>query len=136
MGVALVASAAKGLTKSTCKERLTMSINAAAAVSTFYCHPTWIYPAAIAAGGFITFVLRRKEVCGQLDFSMHFSFLNACACSPRRRHQPTGKHAAAPPACMRDSARLRPRTARRACEKPLNVCMRACWQAPSALQVL
>lgn len=36
MGVALVASAAKGLTKNTCKEKLTMSINAAAAVITYY----------------------------------------------------------------------------------------------------
>jgi hypothetical protein len=41
MGVALVASAAKSLTFSTCKDRVTMVVNAVAAVVSFYYPVTW-----------------------------------------------------------------------------------------------
>jgi len=44
MGVALVASAAKSLTFSTCKDTVTMIINAVAAVVSFYYPVTWYPP--------------------------------------------------------------------------------------------
>jgi len=50
VGVALVASAARGLTAGTCKLRVTMAINAAAAVITFYYPATYMFPACILAG--------------------------------------------------------------------------------------
>jgi chromate transporter len=60
MGVALVASAAKSLTFSTCKDTVTMIINAVAAVVSFYYPVTWIFPALILAGGLTTLVTRWK----------------------------------------------------------------------------
>ncbi len=62
MGVALVASAARGLTGSTCKLRVTMVINAAAAVITFYYPATYMYPICILAGGLVTLYTNRKAV--------------------------------------------------------------------------
>ncbi len=53
MGVALVASAAKALTKSTCKDKVCVAINATAAVTVFYYPATWVFPvsgACIASG--------------------------------------------------------------------------------------
>ena len=44
MGVALVASAAKALTKSTCKDKVCVAINATAAVIVFYYPATWVFP--------------------------------------------------------------------------------------------
>ena len=44
MGVALVASAAKALTRSTCKDRVCVAINATAAVIVFYYPVTWVFP--------------------------------------------------------------------------------------------
>lgn len=62
MGVALVASAAKALTYSTCKSKVTMVINATAAIVSFYYPATWIFPALILAGGLTTLVTRWRAV--------------------------------------------------------------------------
>jgi hypothetical protein len=62
VGVALVASAARGLTAGTCKLRVTMAINAAAAVITFYYPATYMFPACILAGGLVTLYTNRKVV--------------------------------------------------------------------------
>eukprot|EP00891_Asterochloris_glomerata_P000418 jgi/Astpho2/418/e_gw1.00011.213.1_t len=62
LGVALVASAAKALTKSTCKDKVCVAINATAAVTVFYYPATWVFPALIAAGGLVTLFTRRKQV--------------------------------------------------------------------------
>ncbi len=62
VGVALVASAARGLTGSTCKLRVTMVINAAAAVITFYYPATYMFPICILAGGLVTLYTNRKAV--------------------------------------------------------------------------
>ena len=62
MGVALVASAARQLTASTCKLRVTMVINAVAAVITFYYPATYMFPACILAGGLVTLYTNRKQV--------------------------------------------------------------------------
>ncbi|CAL8468154.1 g7693 [Coccomyxa elongata] len=62
MGVALVASAAKGLTYGTCKDRTTMIINAVAAVISYYYPVTWIFPTLILAGGLVTLFTLRKVV--------------------------------------------------------------------------
>ena len=62
VGVALVASAAKSLTYATCTDRVTMTINAAAAVVSFYYPATWIFPATILAGGLTTLVVRWRVV--------------------------------------------------------------------------
>ena len=62
VGVALVASAAKGLTYGTCKDRTTMIINAVAAVISYYYPVTWIFPTLILAGGLVTLFTLRKVV--------------------------------------------------------------------------
>lgn len=62
MGVALVASAAKGLTYGTCKDRTTMIINTVAAVISYYYPVTWIFPTLILAGGLVTLFTLRKVV--------------------------------------------------------------------------
>lgn len=67
MGVALVASAAKSLTFSTCKDRVTMVVNAVAAVVSFYYPVTWIFPALILAGGLTTLVAQWKVVSRVAD---------------------------------------------------------------------
>ena len=67
MGVALIASAAKALTYSTCKDMTTMIINAGAAVISYYYPATYIFPTCILAGGLITLVQRWKVVCSS-DF--------------------------------------------------------------------
>ena len=61
MGVALVASAAVGLTGGTCKDRTTRCINAVAAVVSYYFPATYIFPVLILAGGLVTLVTRRKQ---------------------------------------------------------------------------
>ena len=50
VGVALVASAAKSLTRGTCKDRVAMCINAAAAVAILLYPATWIFPLVIVLG--------------------------------------------------------------------------------------
>lgn len=50
MGVALVASAAKGLTRSTCKDKGAMVTNAAAAVAILLYPATWMFPLVIVLG--------------------------------------------------------------------------------------
>ena len=67
MGVALVASAARQLTASTCKLRVTMVINAVAAVITFYYPATYMFPACILAGGLVTLYTNRKQVMPQVS---------------------------------------------------------------------
>lgn len=62
MGVALVASAAKSLTYSTCKDKVTMIINATAAVVSLYYPVTWIFPTLILLGGLTTLVARWRVV--------------------------------------------------------------------------
>ena len=62
MGIALVASAAVSLTYGTCKDRVTMIINAVAALFSFYYPQTWIFPALILAGGLVTLYTQRKKV--------------------------------------------------------------------------
>ena len=57
-----MASAAKSLTYSTCTDRVTMVINATAAVISFYYPVTWIFPAMILAGGLTTLVVRWRVV--------------------------------------------------------------------------
>ncbi len=63
VGVALVAGAAVSLTYSTCKDRVTMAINAVAALISFYYPQTWIFPTLILAGGLVTLYTQRKKVC-------------------------------------------------------------------------
>ena len=62
MGIALVASAAVSLTYGTCKDRVTMIINAVAALFSLYYPQTWIFPALILAGGLVTLYTQRKKV--------------------------------------------------------------------------
>ena len=57
-----MASAAKSLTYSTCKDRVSMIINATAAVIAFYYPVTWIFPTMILAGGLTTLVIRWRVV--------------------------------------------------------------------------
>lgn len=62
VGVALIASAAKSLTCSTCKDKITMTINAVATVISFYLPVTWVFPALILAGGLTTLIVRWNVV--------------------------------------------------------------------------
>ncbi len=57
MGVALVASAAKGLTRNTCKDKVAMVTNAAAAVAILLYPATWMFPLVIVLGAPATFGL-------------------------------------------------------------------------------
>lgn len=50
MGVALVASAAKALTRNTCKDRVAMATNALAAVAVLLYPATWMFPLVIVLG--------------------------------------------------------------------------------------
>lgn len=61
VGVALVASAAKSLTYSTCKTTVTAAINAAAVVTVFYYSPTWIFPVLLIAGGLVTLIVGQQN---------------------------------------------------------------------------
>ena len=61
MGVALVASAAKTLTHSTCKNKVTLTINAAAVAIVYYYSPTWIFPVLLIAGGLVTFLTGHRN---------------------------------------------------------------------------
>ena len=61
MGVALVASAAKSLSYSTCKNKVTIAIHATATVSVFYYSPTWIFPALLLAGGLVTIATGQRN---------------------------------------------------------------------------
>lgn len=68
--MALVASAAKGLTYGTCKDRTTMIINTVAAIISYYYPATWIFPTLILAGGLVTLVTLRKVVPPLTRFSL------------------------------------------------------------------
>ena len=61
VGVALVASAANSLTRITCKNKVTMAINAAAAVVVYYYSPTWIFPVLLMAGGLFTLAIHNHD---------------------------------------------------------------------------
>ncbi|KAK9816680.1 hypothetical protein WJX72_003596 [[Myrmecia] bisecta] len=61
VGVALVASSAKQLTYSICKERTLMFLNAAAAFIVFYYTTTWMFPLLILVGGLVTLYTKRHE---------------------------------------------------------------------------
>lgn len=50
MGVALVASAAKALTRGTCKDKVAMTTNALAAVAVLLYPATWMFPLVIVLG--------------------------------------------------------------------------------------
>ena len=50
----MVASAAKSLTHKTCTTRITVAINATAAVIVYYYSPTWIFPVLLILGGLVT----------------------------------------------------------------------------------
>ena len=67
VGVALVASAAVSLTYGTCKDRVTMTINAVAALISFYYPKTWIFPTLILAGGLVTLYTQRKKVLSRTE---------------------------------------------------------------------
>ncbi|EIE20647.1 CHR family transporter: chromate ion [Coccomyxa subellipsoidea C-169] len=73
VGVALVASAAKGLTYGTCKDRTTMIINAVAAIISYYFPATWIFPTLILAGGVVTLFTLRKRLLWGGDFETNFT---------------------------------------------------------------
>ena len=61
MGVALVASAAKSLTHRTCKNKITLAINATAAAIVCYYNPTWVFPLLLIGGGLVTFLSSRNR---------------------------------------------------------------------------
>jgi chromate transport protein ChrA len=71
VGVALVASAAVGLTAGTCRDRTTRCINAIAAVVSYYYPATYIFPALILAGGLVTLVTRRKQARSHMHACMN-----------------------------------------------------------------
>lgn len=50
MGVALVASAAGGLARNTCKDRVTQAVAAAATIVIVMIQATWIFPLVIVLG--------------------------------------------------------------------------------------
>ena len=50
MGVALVASAAGGLARNTCKDRVTQAVAAAATIVIVMTQATWIFPLVIVLG--------------------------------------------------------------------------------------
>jgi chromate transporter len=74
VGVALVASAAKGLTYGTCKDKTTMVINTVAAIISYYYPVTWIFPTLILAGGLVTLYMRRNEASGRLHICSRHAF--------------------------------------------------------------
>lgn len=65
VGVALVASAAKSLTHKTCTTKLTIAINATAAVVVYYYSPTWIFPVLLILGGLVTLLTCRDDASSQ-----------------------------------------------------------------------
>ncbi len=60
MGVALVASAAKGLTRNTCKDKVAKVTNAAAAVAILLYPATWMFPLVIVLGAPATLAFLRS----------------------------------------------------------------------------
>lgn len=73
-----MASAAKGLTYGTCKNRTTMIINALAAIISYYYPATWIFPALILAGGLITLITLRRVVRPPSGPGMMLCNFHAC----------------------------------------------------------
>ena len=63
--MALVASAAKSLTHKTCTTKITVAINAVAAVTVYYYSPTWIFPVLLILGGLVTLLTSRNETSSQ-----------------------------------------------------------------------
>jgi len=61
VGVALVASAAKSLTHSTCKNKITLAINATTAAIVCYYNPTWVFPLLLISGGLVTLLSSRDH---------------------------------------------------------------------------
>ena len=69
-GIALVASAAKGLVKNICKGRMLEIICVASAVVAFYWPEPWTFPALIIIGGGVTLILKRKDVIKVADMAV------------------------------------------------------------------
>ena len=61
----MVASAAKSLTHKTCTTKITMAINATAAVVVYYYSPTWIFPVLLVLGGLVTLVACQNDTSSQ-----------------------------------------------------------------------
>mmetsp|Transcript_13553 Transcript_13553/g.40981 ORF Transcript_13553/g.40981 Transcript_13553/m.40981 type:complete len:438 (+) Transcript_13553:118-1431(+) len=61
VGVALVASAAGGLARNTCKDRVTQAIATLAAVTIVMYQATWVFPLVIVLGGLVTLMHKRSE---------------------------------------------------------------------------
>lgn len=60
MGVALVASAAKGLLMKLCNTKLLAIIGTLSAAAAIYWSPPWLFPLIIAIGGLITIISNWK----------------------------------------------------------------------------
>lgn len=56
-----MASAAKSLTHSTCKNQITLAINAITAAIVCYYNPTWVFPLMLIGGGLVTLLTSRSH---------------------------------------------------------------------------